>query len=54
MQYLDRDYNQTIYELKSGSYKKGKILAEETFLKVLWVQRINNQKGTLLYFHKDR
>jgi len=37
MQYLDRDNNQTIYEIKSGSQKKDKILGERIFHKVLRV-----------------
>jgi len=41
---LDRDDNQTTYELISGSYKKDKILGEGTFDKVLLVQKISTHK----------
>ena len=45
MQYLDRDDNKTIYELKSGSHKKGKILGEGKLGKVLPVQKISIAKN---------
>lgn len=47
MQYLDRDVNQTSYELKSGSYKKDKILGEGTLGKVLRVQKISTHKESI-------
>jgi len=44
---LDRDDNQTTYELISGSYKKDKILGEGTFDKVLLVQKISTHKESI-------
>ena len=48
IQYFDFKENKTIYELKSGSYKKVSVLGQGTFGKVLLVQKISpdNEKVT--------
>ena len=44
IQYFDFKENKTIYELKSGSYKKVGILGQGTFGKVLLVQKLSTDK----------
>ena len=48
IQFFDIDETKTIYELKSGSYKKVDTLGEGAFGKVLLVQKISpdNEKVT--------
>lgn len=48
MQFFDIDETKTIYDFKSGSYKKEKTLGEGAFGKVLLVQKVSpNKENTL-------
>ena len=44
IQYFDFKENKTIYELKSGAYKKVSVLGQGTFGKVLLVQKLSTDK----------